>query len=128
MDADTGGRRSYIPCQPRRQVLYLQQQAVLRVRNRMIKRIVSTALLCLAAGSSAHAITIDELRGYSIQVTGASTGEFRSDDPRVPRFGKMDVDRRVYISQAGHFFSYAHNTAGRVAERGQAVSQLDQAT
>jgi len=40
----------------------------------------------------------------------------------------MDVDRRVYISQAGHFFSYAHNTAGRVAERGQAVSQLDQAT
>ena len=93
----------------------------------MLKRVVSIASLCLAASSYAHAITLDELKGYSIQVTGTVTGVFRSDDPRVPHSGKMNFDHRVYIGQSGNFFTYGHNSEGMFAEQNQLVSQLDKA-
>jgi hypothetical protein len=94
----------------------------------MIKRILSIALPCLLVAANAQAITLDELKGYSIQVTGTATGAFRSNDPRIPRSGEMNFDHRVYISQSGNFFTYGHNSAGAASEQGQFVSQMDQAT
>jgi hypothetical protein len=78
--------------------------------------------------SYAHAITLDDIKGYSIEVTGTVSAVFRSDDPSTPRSGKMQFDRRVYISQKGKFFNYGRNSAGMISEQNQFVSEIDGAT
>ena len=94
----------------------------------MLKHFVAVGCLCLVSSSYAQAITLDDIKGYSIEVTGTVAAVFRSDDPNTPRSGKMNFDHRVYISQTGNFFSYGRNSVGVASEQNQFVSEIDRAT
>jgi hypothetical protein len=76
----------------------------------------SLAAVCafaLAAMSSAGATTLDDLKGYSIEVNVSLRFVWRTTEPRAT---VLNVHRRLYISQSGRIFDYADRAGGSFGE------------
>ncbi|HTW52939.1 MAG TPA: hypothetical protein VME45_13700 [Stellaceae bacterium] len=79
-------------------------------------------LLCVALCTEADAVTLDELKGYSIEAHATANNVWKHSQGRDdPMSNDIHVVRKIYVSLSGRVFDYADVTAGMASEHERAV-------
>lgn len=90
------------------------------------------AALGLWLSSRAYGLTLDDLKGYSIEVT-ATTTLVNSDSTcgrslHIPCSAEATVNSQIYIGQRGNIFVYTNIDAGDATEHTKGVNLPDRAS
>jgi hypothetical protein len=94
----------------------------------MLRSGMALCFLVLALSSQASAVTLDELKGYSIEINAVRAESFVPDNDRHNRPGnEIAISHRLYIGLNGNIFDYSKTSSGMYAGGGPTVSTLDQA-
>ena len=95
----------------------------------MLKSGMIICLLVLALSSPALAMTLDDLKGYSIEVNATRAETFQPDNAKYNKSEvKININHRLYFGMSGDIFDYSKVSSGIYADQGSHVSTLDKAT
>jgi len=95
----------------------------------MLKSGMTICFLVFALGSPAFAVTLDDLKGYSIEVNATRAEVFQPDNEKHNRSQvQININHRLYFGVNGNIFDYSKASAGMYADQGSHVMSLDKAT
>jgi hypothetical protein len=88
----------------------------------MRKIVVSICGFIFALCSHALAVTMDDLKGYSIEVNATRAQVFRPDnEPHNPASSTISINHRLYFGLSGNIFDYSKVGAGMYSGQGSQV-------
>jgi hypothetical protein len=95
----------------------------------MLKSGMTIFFFVLALSSRAFALTLDDLKGYSIEVNATRAEVFQRDNTNFNKSEvNVDINRRLYFGMNGNIFDYSKASSGIYADQGSHVLALDKAT
>ena len=95
----------------------------------MLKSGMIIFLLVLALSSRAFAVTLDDLKGYSIEVNATRAEIFQPDNTKYNKSEvTITINHRLYFGVNGDIFDYSKASSGIYANQSSHVSTLNKAT